>query len=222
MTTTISRDVSDKVGDIKTGFNFSCIILAGGNGIRLGYDKTYTDLGGINLLQRVINSLRIYDSEIIIVTSADKTLPDYITRTKCKIVTDILPQKGPLCGIYSGLVASSSTYNLVVAGDMPFLNPGLLCYMLELSYGFDAVVPRLGDSKVDPLHAVYSKNCLSIIKTQLELNQLEVYSIFDTLNVRYLEQAECQRFDPQLLSFFNINYQSDLEQATALTSVIKK
>ena len=35
----------------------------------------------------------------------------------------------------------------------------LLDYMLQISIGFDAVIPRIG-AFVELLHAVYTKNCL--------------------------------------------------------------
>ena len=68
---------------------------------------------------------------------------------------------------------------------------------------------------VEPLHAIYSKNCLPSMKTQLERNELAVDSILGTVSVKYVKQAECQRLDPQLLSFFNINDRSDLDRAVA-------
>jgi len=56
------------------------------------------------------------------------------------------------------------------------------------------------------------------MKTQLERNQLRINSLLNAVRVRYVERAECQRFDPQLLSFFNINYQSDLDRANMLAT----
>ena len=90
--------------------------------------------------------------------------------------------------------------------------------MIELSQGFDAVVPRLGEGKIEPLHAVYSRNCLNNMKELLEHNQLGIARLLKTVRVRYVERAECQRFDPQLLSFFNINSQSDLNRARKLVA----
>ena len=196
----------------------SCIILAGGHSSRMGRDKTLENISNRSLLQLVVDSLSGYDCEIIIATAANKPLQQHIDYPKLRIVSDIYPDKGPLGGIYIGLTASNSFYNLVVAGDMPFLSAELLRYMIELSHGFDAVVPRSGEGMVNPLHAIYSKNCLGNMKTQLERNQLEVCSVLNTLHVRYVERAECQRFDPQLLTFFNINCQADLDQAVALAA----
>jgi molybdopterin-guanine dinucleotide biosynthesis protein A len=98
---------------------------------------------------------------------------------------------------------------------MPFLNTKLLVYLVELSADFDAVIPSLEEGKTEPLHAVYSKNCLDSMKTRLDRNELAVDSIFSTVHIKYVKRAECQRLDPQLLSFFNINDHSDLERAAA-------
>ncbi len=135
--------------------------------------------------------------------------------SKVRTVFDLYPGKRALGGVYTGLVHSTSFHNLVVACDMPFLNTELLRYMIELSSGFDAVVPRLG-GKVEPLHAVYSKNCLTPIEELMEQGDLRVYRLLDLVKVRYVEQREIDRFDPEHLSFFNINTKADLEKAEEL------
>ena len=157
-------------------------------------------------------------NQILVVTSQGQlTLPD---NCKAKILVDLYPGKGPLGGIYTGLLASESSHSLVVACDMPFLNIELLRYMIGLCQDFDVVVPRVGEEKLEPLHAIYSKNCLDSMKTLLEQNQLKIDRFFNTVNVRYIERAECQKFDPELLTFFNINSQSDLKRA--ITLVVKR
>ena len=191
------------------------IVLAGGKNLRLGRSKALETIGGESLIECVIERVRPLASQILIVTSQEQS--DLSVVCKAEIRVDLYPGKGPLGGIYTGLLASQSSHNIVVACDMPFLNTKLLRYMVELSRDFDAVVPRLGEGMVEPLHAIYSKNCLSSIKTQLECNQLEVNSFLNKVRVRFVERAECQRLDPQLLSFFNINCQADLDQAISLT-----
>jgi molybdopterin-guanine dinucleotide biosynthesis protein A len=190
------------------------IVLAGGKNLRLGRSKALETIGGKSLIECVIERLRLLSNQILIVTSQEQS--DLPVAGKAKILLDLYPDKGPLGGIYTGLLASQSLHNVVVACDMPFLNIELLRYMIELAGDFDAVVPRMREGMVEPLHAVYSKNCLSNMKTRLELNQLGVNSFLNTVHVRYVEKAECLKLDPQLLSFFNINYQSDLDRAIKL------
>lgn len=98
---------------------------------------------------------------------------------------------------------------------MPFLSQKLLQYMIESSAGFDAVVPRFGDM-LEPLHAIYSKNCLPYIKGQLEQDKLNIRNFFSQIRVRYIEAPEIEKFDPKHLSFFNVNTKADLSLAEEL------
>ncbi len=195
--------------------DISCIVLAGGKGLRLGHNKVLEPIGDGSLLQRVINSISSFKSEIIIVTASGQSLPQLAEHPGLRIVTDIYPGKGSLGGLYTGLTASNSFYNLVVACDMPFLNQALLCYMVQLSVGFDAVVPRLG-SMVEPLHAVYSRGCLATVERLLKQDNLKVRDILPLIRVRYVETEEIDMFDPEHLSIFNINTEGDLEKAREL------
>ena len=192
------------------------IVLAGGKNLRLGRSKALETIGDKSLTECVIERLKPLTSQILMVTSQEQfELP---VDCKVEILADLYPDKGPLGGIYTGLLASQSSCSIVVACDMPFLNTELLRYMVGLAGDFDAVVPRLGGGMVEPLHAIYSKSCLDKMKRRLERNQLRVHSFLKTVRVRYVEREESQRFDPQLLSFFNINYQSDLDRAIALAA----
>jgi len=95
---------------------------------------------------------------------------------------------------------------------MPFLNQGLVDYMMQISDGFDLVVPRLGDM-IEPLHAVYSKGCSAPIGCLLKQDILSIRELFTLVRVRYVEATEIDRFDPEHLSFFNVNTEADLEMA---------
>jgi len=192
------------------------IVLAGGKSLRLGRSKALEAINGKSLIGCVAERLRPLTNQILIVTSQEQ--PDLPGTSKAEILVDLYPGKGPLGGIYTGLLASRSSHSIVVACDMPFLNTELLRHMVKLSGDFDAVVPRLGEEMVEPLHAIYSKSCLRNMKTRLERNQLGVIPFLNTVRVRYIERDECQRLDPQLLSFLNINYQSDLDRAIALAT----
>jgi len=195
------------------------IILAGGRSLRLGRSKALEVINGKALIERVIERLRPVTERVLIVTSQEQA--DLLGIPGAEVLTDVYPGKGPLGGIYTGLLASESSHSIAVACDMPFLNTGLLRHMVELSRGFDVVVPRRENKVIEPLHAVYSRSCLEIMKMRLENNQLSIIPFLSEVRVRYVEEAECRRFDPELLSFFNINQQSDLEKAIKLAAEIE-
>ncbi len=189
----------------------SGIILAGGKSLRLGHDKISEKVGSTSLIEKVVTCLEPLNKEIIIVTSKERAFPQ-LAGHLVKIETDILPGMGSLGGIYTGLVKSSSFYNLVVAADMPFLNEPLLRYMIEASDGFDFILPRVG-KWFEPLHAVYSKNCVPAIKSLFDQGKRVIVELFDYVKVRYIEEEEINRFDPDHISFFNINTKEDLDRA---------
>ena len=194
------------------------IILAGGKNRRLGRNKALEAIQGRSVLEHVMEQIRPIASQILIVTSEKQSA--LLAGFPAETLVDIYPDRGPLGGIYTGLLASQYSHSIVVACDMPFLNTELLHFMTELSPGFEATVPRIWGETAEPLHAVYSKSCLGKMKERLELNQLGMHSFLKTVRVRYVDRTECQRSDPRLLSFFNINYQSDLEQAIALSTAL--
>ena len=195
----------------------SSIVLAGGKGLRLGRYKALVELNGESLVQRVVSKLSFLNSDVIIVLAKGQQLSQITGCQKLKIVTDAYPGSGPLIGICTGLLNSESAYNLVVACDMPLLNQHLLGYMLKVSAGFDVTIPRVGDF-VEPLHAVYSKSCLEVIEKLLGEDSLKIDRLLSLVKVRYVETEEIDSFDPQHLSFFNINTEADLKIARELVS----
>ncbi|MBI2831206.1 MAG: molybdenum cofactor guanylyltransferase [Chloroflexi bacterium] len=195
--------------------NISCIVLAGGKGLRLGRDKTLEAVGDGSLLRRVVSNVAFLDSEVIVVTATESVFPKFHDYPKLRLVADTYPGKGPLGGIYTGLVASHTSHNLVVACDMPFLNQDLLRFMIQVMPEFDMVVPRIG-SNVEPLHAIYSRACLPVIERMLKEGNLSVHRLPDMVKTRFVEVDEIDRFDPLHLSFFNINTEADLKKAKQL------
>jgi len=183
--------------------------------MRLKGNKALETISKRTLLEQVVFQLSLLDSDISIVIASECRYPQLAGYPRLRIAGDIYPGKGPLGGIYTGLKASDSFYNLVVACDMPFLNRDLLLYMVEASTGFDLVVPRLGNL-IEPLHAVYTKDCMAPIECLLEQDNLSIRGLFSMVRVRYVEADEIERFDPEHLSFFNINTGADLERARGL------
>ena len=197
-------------------FGMTSIILAGGKSSRLGQSKALQVIDGKSLIQWVIDRLAILSTEIIIVTAHGEAVP-CSSAVRIKMVADIYPGKGSLVGIYSGLIASSSSRAVVVGCDTPFLRVSLLEYMTQICSTFDVVVPRIKD-KLEPLCAVYSKNCSGPIQRLLEQDELRIIKLFSMVKVKYVEEDEINRFDPEQLSFFNINSQVDLNRARRLAT----
>ncbi len=192
------------------------IILAGGKSLRLGRNKAMENIGGAPLIERVIERLAPITNRLVLVTFTDNDA--FSAFKSLEVVTDIYPAKGPLSGIYTGLCSSHTIANIVVACDMPFLNTALLEHMARLLPSFDAIVPRWPNGQIEPLHAVYSISCLSVMKKHLENNQLTISGCLKELHVLHLNKRGFSKFDPEFLTFFNINNQADVELARKLAA----
>lgn len=193
--------------------NLTIAILAGGASTRMGRDKTLTALLGRPLVEHVVERLRGLGREILLITNT----PEIHAGLGLPMLTDVLPGRGPLGGVYTALTHAAAGHTLVVAVDMPFLNRDLLRYMIGLAPGFDVVVPRL-DGRPEALHAIYSKGCLEPIRARLDAGRLKVAGLYEDVRVRYVEAAEIDRFDPERHAFFNINTPDDLEIARRIAS----
>lgn len=188
----------------------SCIILAGGKSSRMGKDKGQLILGEELLAEKGVNYLKQYFEEVIFVTNHPEKAP---WSESLIVVEDEVPYQGPLGGILAGLQVSSHFYNFVVAYDMPFLNPQLIFYLLSLAReGIDVVVPKLKRG-LEPLHGIYSKNCIIPIRKQLKKGDFRIISFFDKVKVKLVEEAELKKVDPSLSAFFNINTWEDYRKA---------
>jgi molybdopterin-guanine dinucleotide biosynthesis protein A len=189
----------------------SGIVLAGGQSSRLGMDKSFVNVNGQSLIEQIVAKLARLSDDVIIVANS----PERYHHLEVRVVGDIYPGKGALGGIYSGLKSAANAHSLVVACDMPFLDLNLLRYMILLARGHDVVIPRVRGLP-EPLHAIYSKSCLEPIDRLLARGRLKIIDFFPEVRVRYVEEGEVDIFDPQHLSFFNVNVPGDLEELKKL------
>lgn len=134
---------------------------------------------------------------------------------------DSIPGKGALGGILTALQRTPHERVLVVACDMPALNPALLRHMSALPTGYDAYVPSWisasGETQVEPLHAVYSLSCIATIERRIEKGRLKLGDLLAALKVRYLPESEIREYDPELHSFSNINTPQEWAALAALS-----
>ncbi len=202
------------------------IVLAGGKSRRMGTDKALVAFRGRMLIERVVDALTQVCGQIVIV--ADDGRP--YARFDARVVPDTLPDFGPLAGLHAGLSAMRADLGVVVAVDMPFLNPALLRAMIAAAEGWDAVIPALAaevsadalkqqrakDLDLHPLHAVYRRTCLPSIQAAIDRGDRRLNSFLPDVKVRYFRAEEMRAHDPDLLSLMNVNTPDELRQARRL------
>jgi molybdopterin-guanine dinucleotide biosynthesis protein A len=70
------------------------------------------------------------------------------------------------------------------------------------------VVPRYR-GELEPLHAIYSKGCLTEIKKMIDENILKVSDLFSRVSVEEVSEEAVSRVDPSGESFLNVNNRDD-------------
>ena len=197
--------------------DITAVILAGGQSRRLGRDKAVEPFEGEPLIRRVIRraSEAVSAHQVVVVVADAARAAALPLDDNHLTAVDLFPDCGSLGGIYTGLHAATTHWSLITACDMPFLSAPLLEHMASRRDGVDAVVPVV-DGRPEPTHALYTRRCLPAIEKRLRAGQLKISSFFEDVTVRYVPESEIREFDPDLLSFFNINRPEDLSRAVEL------
>jgi molybdopterin-guanine dinucleotide biosynthesis protein A len=192
----------------------TAVILAGGQSRRMGRDKRFLDLAGVALLDRVSAVLQTVFHEIVIVAASEDAR---LARPPARVVLDAMPGTGTLGGIYTGLLHARTGFVFAAACDMPFLAAPLIRRMAEQRSDADIVIAKLATG-LQPTHALYSKACLPVMERLLRAGQLKSQALTEQAGLRVclLEEPDARRYDPQLLSFMNLNTPADFELARKL------
>lgn len=183
------------------------ILLAGGKNTRMGINKAFLEMDEARLIDRILAIFHKLFSETIIVTNDPLSYTEFTSATT---VTDIYKNKGALGGIYSGLFFASEYYSFVTACDMPFLNKDLIIYLSQQVNKHDIVVP-LTSKGFQPLHAIYSKNCLTSIKKHIDAGKFKITGFYKGLRVLTITEEALHPFDKNGQLFLNINTPKELE-----------
>lgn len=186
----------------------SGIILAGGKSSRMKFNKAFADIGGKSSLQIILDKYRTIFDETIIISNE----PHLYEGLADLIVPDVFVRMGPVAGIQSGLYHASYDLVFVLGCDMPFIDTGLIRYMLDQAANYQAVVPQLY-GYLQPTAAVYSKESLPVFTRCLEQDKLKLVRIFEELNALVLTESELSQFGIVEEIFFNVNDEKALIKA---------
>jgi len=166
----------------------------------MGENKAFIQIEGVPIIKRIYDLFKGLFREVIIVTNQK----DLFSGFDSKIYSDLIPGKGALGGLYTGIFLSSFQHCFCVACDMPFIKKSLVQYLIENIDDADVVVPRTKDG-LEPLHAIYSKNCVNPIRRMIEEGKSKIVDIYDQVKVKVVDEKDFFRFDPGGESFINVN-----------------
>lgn len=120
----------------------------------------------------------------------------------------------PLAGIATALRTSKMPWNLILACDLPYLTTEWLDWLLGRAMDSSAhiVMPRTSRG-VEPLAAVYRKECAAQIVDALGRGTRKVTDALTEFPVEFLPESIWSRLDPEGKVLINMNAPSDYEEA---------
>jgi molybdopterin-guanine dinucleotide biosynthesis protein A len=186
----------------------AAVVLVGGKSLRMGQAKALLVFDGEPLIAHIARALKGMFAEIIVVAAPQQELPPLAAT----VVRDEVAYQGPVGGIYYGLRAAGREFSFVTSCDAPFLNTKFISYLTAKISDYDVVVP-FWEERYQPLHAVYRRSVLPLLKEQLERGELRPVYLFDKVRTRKIGEDEIKAVDPQGLSFLNMNTPQDYEAA---------
>lgn len=175
----------------------------------MGKNKSFIKVDGIPIIQRIYNLFNELFQEIIIVTNDKELFSNFNSR----IFSDLIPNKGVIGGLYTGIYYSKFQHSFCVACDMPFIQKSVVQLLLSEINDFDVIVPKTIDG-LQPLHAIYSKNCLEPIRKIIEKGNYKIIDIYPMVKVNIVEEEKFISLDPLRESFINVNTPEELKSIT--------
>jgi len=210
----------------KTKF-LAIAVLIGGKSTRFGSDKGLFEFLGKSLVSYQLETLSQFNYNIFLVAHSIKQVQDYIKKIDIKKVSafiideiDINESKSfhtPMLGLYSAFKELKKLkYEKVLAlsCDAPLIKKDVLIYLIEQCKKFDCCIPQWNNGFLEPLFAVYPvKKGLKTAKKSIKMKSFKLTNLLSAqwkTNFISIEKS-IQPLDKKLLSFVNINVQSDLE-----------
>lgn len=180
------------------------LILCGGRSRRMGRQKAFLPYGGTTIVQHLLSMATEMFNEVYLVTNE----PEDFAHVCEAVVKDILPHRGPLGGILSGLLVATNPYAFVIACDMPLLTPRLIRQMAAKRHDTDVLVLS-HPGGIEPLLGLYSKNCIRPLEESLFAGQPNIHDFLSGLNVRVFEYRCNIQSASELPPYFNMNTPGD-------------
>ncbi len=174
----------------------------------MGQDKALLELGGRTLLSRAMELAGSVASTVRVVAPQEKFL------TVARTIDDVFPNCGPLAGIHAALMCTTTELNLILAVDLPFVEPEFLSYLVAQASQVSALVtvPQ-ADKGFQPLCAVYRRDFREAAERALKRKKNKIDALFASVETRLISEPEMTRmgFSPQM--FRNLNTPEEFSRA---------
>ncbi len=186
---------------------FGCVLLKGGRSSRMGgNDKAELLYKGKSFGERIKEELEQLNFPVFMSEAKKSRDP--------QVISDLIPEAGPLGGIYSCLKQTGLEGLFFVSCDMPLFHFYLGKRALEEAgkdRNLDAVIWKTRDGRIHPVCGWYSKSCLPVLEKQLLEKNGKVRDLLGKLKVKILKTEDEHVPD---IWFTNVNTPQALSELT--------
>ena len=184
----------------------SLLIIAGGKSSRLGQDKRFVEVGGVKLLENILQKAAKENFAEIFLCVEREILPIQILSWKyeAKILEDKIKNVGAISGLANGLSKIKTKWALAVSADMPFFDFEIF-KSLEKIPAVKAVVPVV-EKNFQPLAGFYHKSLANFFAEEIQNNQTDILNAVKKIPHKFLKLSAEK-------IFFKIDTQADLRLA---------
>jgi molybdenum cofactor guanylyltransferase len=137
-----------------TGF-----ILAGGKSTRMGTNKSLLRIGGITIIERVVDLMKDLFKDVLLITNQTEEF----SFLELSMLEDIHKNRGPLAGIHSALLNTKTERNFIISCDMPLMTADVITYLADYPTKKPITITR-ADNFIQQLCGVYSKSLVPFIE----------------------------------------------------------
>lgn len=182
-------------------------ILAGGASRRMGHEKSRVEFQSVPMIQRVADALGSCLSRVRVVIRPGSEPP-----IDLPCIEDGHEVRAPIVGVLAALRCCESSAVLVVACDLPEIDPRVVLALLSLVpvEGVADVVAPLGPRGHEPLLAVYRPSLIPEIERRIQAGEYSLQHLLREVNTLGIPEADLRQIDPELRSLRNINYPEDV------------
>lgn len=175
----------------------------------MGKDKATLPFGAESLRDRAVRLVREVTAEVVVCGRGGDGALDAVT------LADAHPGAGPLVALLDAVDRLDAEWLVVVACDMPLLQPAVLRLLLEGADGRDACVPRI-DGVIVPTCAVYRRAAVAAAGPRLRAEGASsLRALVECLDARVLDEDAVRAVDPRLLTFTPCNTPEQYGRALA-------
>lgn len=157
-------------------------ILAGGKSSRMGYNKAYLPIGNESFLEHTVRICSGYEDLWISVDDPER-YPDL----PYPFAVDEKRDYGPVEGIYQLLHHVKNSYCMILATDMPLLEPSLLQAMEQRLTGAEDCLILTSEGRIHPLCGIYKKTLLSRLEEMRKMDIHKIRLLFDYVKTVYVD-----------------------------------